>query len=190
MSRLATSLFPDDFYRNLAEFCVDPAPSTQRPPIVKIYLHWPPHRDPSCNCETLPQDSGPRTLLPPQQCLDDREAGGQERQADKQTRPALLHEVLEFQVNQLGAVREVIVDGLADQFRRILFGPSLQINAQIQPGMGRKFFRPAHNEFFRFVVQILFDERGRVHRVEELAKVAELQLDTMRPGREPFLIAR
>ena len=34
---------------------------------------------------------------------------------------------------------------------------------------------PAYNEFFRVVVEILFDEGRRVHRIEELVHVAQFQ---------------
>jgi hypothetical protein len=55
----------DNFHWHVAELAVDPAPSKQRPPIVKVYLHRPPHRDPACDRQTLPQDAGPGACLPP-----------------------------------------------------------------------------------------------------------------------------
>jgi hypothetical protein len=35
--------------------------------------------------------------------------------------------------------------------------------------------RPAHDEFFRIVVEVFFNERRRVHRIEELARIAQFQ---------------
>jgi len=38
-----------------------------------------------------------------------------------------------------------------------------------------EFLGPAYDEFFRVVVEILFNEWRRVHRIEELVHVAQFQ---------------
>jgi hypothetical protein len=65
------------------------------------------------------------------------------------------------------------VNGLPDKFRGVLLGPLLQIDTQPHLSMRRKLLRPTHNKLLRVVVKILLDERGRVHRVEQLAQITQ-----------------
>ena len=53
----------DDFHGHLAQLVIDPTPSQQRPPIVKIDLHRSPHGHPSGNRKALPYNGSPSALL-------------------------------------------------------------------------------------------------------------------------------
>jgi len=50
------------------------------------------------------------------------------RQADDQTGPALLHQGPELQVSNLGAMGDVVVDGLPYQLLGVLLRPPLQVD--------------------------------------------------------------
>src|SRR5664279_3837412 len=70
---------------------------------------------------------------------------------------------------------EMVVDGRPDHFLGVFGRPLLQVDSQFDCSVRREFLRPAHDEFFRIVVEVFFNERRRVHRIEELARVAEFQ---------------
>ena len=53
----------DEFHGHVAQLGVNPAPSQQGPPFVKINLHRSPHRGPSGNCKALPHDGSPSARL-------------------------------------------------------------------------------------------------------------------------------
>ena len=53
----------DEFHGHVAQLVIDPTPSQQRPPIVKIDLHRSPHGHPSGNRKALPYDGSPSALL-------------------------------------------------------------------------------------------------------------------------------
>ena len=108
-----------DFYRHTTEFPVNPAASPQRPPVIKIDLHGPPHGHPSGDCEALPRDGGPSSRLVTQQHLTEAKTHREEQQADEKTGTTLFQEALEFQVGNLGAVSKVVVYRSRDQFRRV-----------------------------------------------------------------------
>src|SRR5208337_880302 len=59
----------DEFHGHVAQLVIDPTPSQQRPPIVKIDLHRSPHGHPSGNRKALPYDGSPSALLMTQQHL-------------------------------------------------------------------------------------------------------------------------
>ena len=61
-----------------------------------------------------------------------KKTSAQEWQADEQTRPTLPHQSGELQVIKLGAVSEVVVHSLPDEFRGILGWPLFQIDTQRQ----------------------------------------------------------
>src|SRR6516164_3364733 len=58
-----------NFNRHLAQFGVDAASSTHRPPIVEINLHRSPHCDPARDGQPLTQDARPCSTLGSQQRL-------------------------------------------------------------------------------------------------------------------------
>jgi len=100
----------------------------------------------------------------------------------------LPQEPLELQVSNLGTVSKVVVDGHPDQFFGVFGRPLVQVDAQFERSVKGEFLSPAHDEFFRIVVEILFNERRRVHRIEELVHVAQFQtygvgMPTVRSGR-------
>ncbi len=103
----------DYFYRHVTEFCVDSAAAPQRPPIVKIDLHRPPHGNPTSNREALTQHGGPSARVSTQQHVADDETSREKCRADEKTRTALVQEALEVQATNLGAVSEVVVDRLS-----------------------------------------------------------------------------
>lgn len=65
----STLVFLDEFHGHVAQLGINPAPSQQRPPIVKIDLHGSPHGNPSGNREALPHDGSPSARLMTQQDL-------------------------------------------------------------------------------------------------------------------------
>jgi hypothetical protein len=65
-------------------------------------------------------------------------------------------------------VRKVVVDNRPDQFVRVFSRPLVQLDAQFDRSVGGEFLRPAYDEFFRVVVEVLFNERRRVHRLKRL----------------------
>src|SRR5215218_10148398 len=115
----------------------------------------------------------------------EQQAEREEWSADEQTDASLLHEALEFQLIQARTVAEVVMHRLLDQPPRLfLCGKLLTIDNQLNRLMPMKFLRPTDDEFLRVMVQVLLMERRRIHRVEELADIAQTQFDTMR---RPFL---
>jgi hypothetical protein len=176
----STSVSWDEFHGHVAQFGINPAPSPQRPPIIKIDLHRSPHRDPARNRKALPHDGSPGARVMPYQYPAEEQTCSQEHQTDDKTRAALLQEPFEFQVSDFGSVRKVVVDGLRDQFFRIFGRPLVQEDTQFDWSVRGEFLGPTHNEFFRVVVEILFDERRRVHRIEELIHVVQFQADAVR----------
>src|ERR1019366_10814488 len=70
---------------------------------------------------------------------------------------------------------KMVVDCRPDQFLRVFGWPLIQVDTQFDQSVRRKFLRPAYDEFLRVVVEIFFDEWRRVHRIEELVCVAQLQ---------------
>jgi len=50
-----------------------------------------------------------------------------------------------------------------------------QVDTQFDRSVRRKFLGPAYDELLRVVVEILFNERRRVHRIEELVRIAQFQ---------------
>jgi len=69
----------------------------------------------------------------------------------------------------------MVVNRRPDQFLGIFGRPLVQVDTQFDCSVRREFLRPAYDEFFRVVVEILFNERRRVHRIEELVQVAQFQ---------------
>ena len=61
----STLAFLDEFHGHVAQLGINPAPSQQGPPFVKIDLHRSPHGDPSGNREALPHDGSPSARLMP-----------------------------------------------------------------------------------------------------------------------------
>src|SRR5271165_7080886 len=100
----------DDFYRHVAEFGESSPEAQQRPPIVKIDLHGPPHGDPSADGEALPHDGGPSVRGMTQQQLAEEQTRSQEQQADEETGAALFQQAIELQRGDLGAVGKMVVD--------------------------------------------------------------------------------
>jgi hypothetical protein len=70
-------------------------------------------------------------------------------------------------------VNKVVADGRPNQFFGVFGGPLLQVDAQFERSLSRKLLRPAYDEFFRIVIEVLFNEGGRVHRIEELVHIAQ-----------------
>src|ERR1035437_1141525 len=70
---------------------------------------------------------------------------------------------------------KVVVDGRPDQFFGVFGRPLVQVDAQFDRSIMGELLGPAYDEFFRVVVEILFNEGRRVHRIEELVHVAQLQ---------------
>src|ERR1019366_931512 len=100
----------------------------------------------------------------------------------------LSQEPLELQVSNLGTVSKMVADGRPDQLFGVFGRPLVQVNAQFERSVRGEFLGPAYDEFFRVVVEILFNERRRVHRIEELVHVAQFQtygvrMPTVRSGR-------
>src|ERR1019366_10795257 len=85
----STLAFLDEFHRHVAQLGIGPASSQQRPPIVKIDLHRPPHGDPSGNRKALPHDGSPSARLMTQQHLAYEKTCRQEQEPYKETRAAL-----------------------------------------------------------------------------------------------------
>ena len=83
------------------------------------------HRD----REALSQDGSPGACLTAQKDFADEQARGQKQQADGQTGAALLEQAPELQISEPSAVGEVVVDGGAYQFLRVLRRPPLQVDA-------------------------------------------------------------
>src|SRR5215469_5130077 len=69
------------------------------------------------------------------------------------------------------------MDGLLDHAFGILTRPVLQMDAQLERFVDRKLARPAHDEVLRVIVEVLFKERRRVHRVEQLADIMHFEAD-------------
>ena len=73
------------------------------------------------------------------------------------------------------------MNGFFDQLLRIGVARILaQRNDQDNRIAYRVFLGPAHDEFFRIVIQILFVKWGWVHRVEELTEFIQVDFDAVR----------
>src|SRR5208337_973127 len=70
---------------------------------------------------------------------------------------------------------KVVVDGRPDQFFGVFGWPLVQVDTQMDRSVRGEFLGPAYDEFFCVVVEILFNKRRRVHRIEQLARVAHFQ---------------
>ena len=70
---------------------------------------------------------------------------------------------------------KVVVDGRPDQFFGVVGRPLVQVDAQFERSFRREFLGPAHDEFLRVVVEILFNERRRIHRIEQLVQVMRFE---------------
>ena len=170
----------DEFHWHVAQLGKSPTQSQQRPPIVKIDLHGSPHRDPSANRKALPRDGSPRSRLLRQQKPTEEQAGSKEYQPDDKAGATLFEEAIELQVGDFSAVSKMVVDGRSDQFFGVVGRPLVQMDTQFDGCVLGKFLGPAYDEFFRVVVKILFNERRRVHRIEKLICVAQLQANGVR----------
>ena len=104
-----------------------------------------------------------------------RSCSRQEEQPNQKAGAALLKEALELQFSDLGTVGKMVVDGRPDHLLGVSVRPLIQVDTQFDCGVRREFLRPAHDEFFRIVVEVFFNERRRVHRIEELVCVAQFQ---------------
>ena len=109
------------------------------------------------------------------------------RHADKNARPISrlfcpsLNKPVQFHPVQSRAVGEIMMHALFDGGLRVFAGGQFrQVNHQRHRLVQRKFADPAQNEFLRVTVQIFFGERRGVHRVEQLADLAQVQLDFVR----------
>ena len=79
-----------------------------------------------------------------------------------------------------GLVGEVVMDGLlGDGLRPAWIGFTTEMNHEPQGLMPVELLRPTDDEFLRVVIEILFMEGRRIHRIEQLVEVAQLDLDTM-----------
>jgi hypothetical protein len=67
------------------------------------------------------------------------------------------------------------VDGRPDHCLGIFGRPLIQVDTQFDRSVRREFLSPTDDEFFCVVIQILFNERRRVHRIEELVRIAQFQ---------------
>ncbi len=67
--------------------------------------------------------------------------------------------------------------------------PLVQINTQFEWSVRGEFLGPAYDEFFCVVVQILRNERRRVHRIEKLGHFAQFQTYDVRTWRQ-FLVKK
>ena len=85
----------------------------------------------------------------------------------------LLQEALELQVSDFGAVSKMVVNRRPDQFFGVFRRPLVQVDTQFYRSGRGEFLGPAYDEFFRVLVEVLFNERRRVHRIEELVHVAQ-----------------
>jgi hypothetical protein len=65
-------------------------------------------------------------------------------------------------------VSKIVVDGCPDQFLGVLGRPLVQVDAQFDRSLRWKLLGPTYDELFRVFVEILFNERRRVHGIEEL----------------------
>ena len=70
---------------------------------------------------------------------------------------------------------KVVVDGRPDQFFGIFGRPPVQVDAQFDRSLRGELLRPTYDEFFRVVVEILFNEWRGIHRVEKLVYVPQFQ---------------
>src|ERR1035441_4386643 len=73
----------------------------------------------------------------------------------EKTGAALSQESLKLQVSNLGTVIKMVADGRPDQFFGVFGRPLVQVDAQFDRSFRGEFLGPAHDEFFRVVVEIL-----------------------------------
>src|ERR671923_2489972 len=78
-----------DFHRHVAELLIDALAPQKWPPVIKVSLHGPPHRDPSNDSEAFTRDEGPGPGLISQHYFAKHQARGEEYQPNDEAHPAL-----------------------------------------------------------------------------------------------------
>src|ERR1051326_6840489 len=150
-----TSTLFADFHGHSAEFIEDLPTPAQRPPVIEINFHRPPHGDPPSDGETLGQEAWKRSRTVQKQQLDNQQANAKKGQTDDQAHPSMFHKPLKLQLVQSCSIGKIIVDRLADEPLDVLsIRKVLQVHDQIHGLLPVEFLRPAHDEFLGVVIEV------------------------------------
>jgi hypothetical protein len=122
--------FWNHLHGHLTQFLIKPAFAAQRPPIIKIYFHRPPHRDPASDRQTLSHDTGPGSFIIAEEELASSKASRKEQQSYEQAGTAASHQPPKGETIKISAVGKVVVDTISHQLCGIFRRPFLQINPQ------------------------------------------------------------
>ncbi len=162
------------------ELLEDAARAPERPPVVEQDLERSPHRDPAPDHEPFARDQGEGILPGARDHFRQREARRHEHETDNQAGASPLHELAELAPRQIGAVREEVVDSVADE-RAVVVGARrlVQVDHEAKRRPLRILSRPAQDELFDVVVEILHGEWSGIHGVEQLANVVQIDRDRL-----------
>src|SRR5581483_2720428 len=122
--------FTNHLHGNVTQFLIKPAFAPQRPPIIKVYLHRPPHCDPAGDRQALSHNTGPGSFNIAEQELAGSKASRKEQQSYEQAGTAASHQTPKGEMIKISAVGKVVVDTVSHQLCAIFCRPFLHINSQ------------------------------------------------------------
>lgn len=153
------------------------------PPVVKKYLHGPPHRDPADDGQAFARDAVTGTRSHVADEIGGKQAERDEEDAYHEAHAALRQHLTQSAARSFGLIDEMVVDRFSHHRSRLtLLRPLFEVDDKVEATVVRMGRGPRFDVFIGLGIKVFVVEGRRVHRVEQLRDLAHAQCQLVNGG--------